>query len=422
MLIFWIIVCLMMAVALYFVLRPLFLGKASRQGSDRSDTELAVYRNRLAELRAEVESGLLSESEATMAEIELKKTLVHEVEEENGDHDAPPAKAGARNWWAIGATAVVLPGIAISAYMLLGSPHLVDTASQPHPGNTDISSMHQSSIEEMVDRLAARLEEKPDDPQGWLMLTNSYMTLGRYRDAADAAERMYALVGDEPYVLLRYADALAMANNGRLSGKPAELIKKALALEPDNVTGLWLAGMVEEEQGNYAAAIAYWQRLEPMLGDDQQSLNEVRQLISRVQGKLGVTPQMAGPVDNQPPETGDMSSSLVVNISLSPDFTGDADPEDTLFIYARAVDGPPMPLAVVRRKAKDLPLEVTLDDSMAMFPQLKLSGFEKVKVSARISKSGNATPQPGDFVGESPPITNNNQAESVSIVIDKQVP
>ena len=421
MLIFWLIACIMMVVALFFVLRPLFLRKPPQKGGDRTDAELAVYRNRMAELKAEVENGLLSESEATMAEIELKKTLVHEVEE-GGDQAALPAKGGTRNWWAIGATAVLLPAIAISAYMFLGSPHLLDTASQPHPVNSDVSSMHQSSIEEMVEKLAARLEKKPDDPQGWLMLTNSYMALDRYQEAARAAERLYALVGDEPYVMLRYADALSMANNRRLSGKPAELIKKALALEPNNVTGLWLAGMVEEEEGNYAAAIAYWQRLPPLLGDDQQSLNEVRQLINRAQNELGGAPQMAGPVDNQMPESGDMSSSLVVNISLSPEYAGDADPEDILFIYARAVEGPPMPLAVVRRKAKDLPLEVTLDDSMAMFPQLKLSGFDQVKVSARISKSGNATPQSGDFVGESPPINNNKQPDTVSIVINKQVP
>ncbi|HKK15145.1 MAG TPA: c-type cytochrome biogenesis protein CcmI [Gammaproteobacteria bacterium] len=419
MLIFWFVVCVMMAVALFFVLRPLFLRKPPRQGSDRTDAELAVYRNRMAELKAEVENGLLSEAEAAMAEIELKKSLLHEAVE-NKDQEDPSTRSGSSNWWTIGIASVLLPVIAISAYLFLGNPHLTGASLQPDPANPDTSG-HQFSTEDMVAQLAERLENNPDDPQGWLMLTNSYMTLGRYQDAVKAGERMYALYGNEPYIMLRYADALAMANNGRLSGKPAELIKKALALEPDNITGLWLAGMVEDQQANYSAAIEYWQRLQPLLQNDQKSLEEVNQLISRAQAKMGGSQQIAAPAGKQP-ETGDTPRSIVVDVSLSPDLAGDTDPDDALFVYARAVEGPPMPLAVVRKKVKNLPLQVTLDDSMAMFPQMKLSSFDQVKVSARISKTGNAITQPGDFIGESPVITNNKQPDTVSIVINKQVP
>lgn len=414
MLIFWLVVCVMIFIALFFVLRPLFVRNRNRQDS-RIEPMLSVYRSRLVEMKTEVEAGLLSETEAAVAENELNKDLLNEVVENKNqvDHSAKPES---RNWWAAGITAVLLPVIAISIYMVLGSPDIASTSPQPHSVDPDSPATHPSSIEEMVDQLAVRLESDPGDLQGWLMLTNSYMTLGRYQEAVKVVERLYALHGDEPYIMLRYADVLATANNGRLSGKPAELIQKALTIDPDNITGLWLAGLTEDEQGNQAAAIEYWQRLLPLIKDDKESLERVQQLISRAQGKPDDLQQLTA-ATVKPEVKADNSRSIIVDISLSPEFVNDSDPEDRLFIYAKAVDGPPMPLAVVRKKVKDLPLQVTMDDSSAMLPGVKLSDFKQIKISARISKSGDPISQPGDLIGEAL-----NETNPVTILINRKIP
>lgn len=253
-----------------------------------------------------------------------------------------------------------------------------------------------------------------------MMLVNSYMTLGRPGEALGAIERLYQITGDQPAVLVRYADVLATANGGRLSGKPAELIQKALSLDPDNGTGLWLAGMVANETGDYATAIQYWQRLLPQLENDQKSLQEVKQLISRAQNQPGNKDQEASAL-TAAETVNTANKTITVNVSLSSDIVRDTEPEDTLFIFAKAVNGPPMPLAVVRKKVKDLPLEVILDDSLSMIPSMKLSNFDKILVSARISTSGNATPQSGDYISEASIITS-GQIEPVSIIINQQLP
>jgi cytochrome c-type biogenesis protein CcmH len=405
----------MILIALFFLLRPFFRLESRKQG-DQIEPMLDVYRSRLNEIKTEVETGLLSDTEAVLAENELNQTLLNEVDE---NQITRTTKSGSHEWWAAGVMLVLLPVITISIYMIVGNPHLVDTVLQQHTAAQDDSGTHPFSIEEMVDQLAIRLANQPDDPQGWLMLTNSYMTLGRYQDAAEAAGHLYALHGNDPYVMLRYADVLATANGNRMSGKPAELVQKALALEPENITGLWLAGMAEDEQGNHHAAIEYWLRLLPLLEDDPDSFEEVQILIGRAQGKLGESQKVTVITDTNPATT-DNPRSIIVNVSLSPDFANDTHPDDVLFVYAKAVEGPPMPLAVVRETVKNLPLQVTMDDSLAMFPGMKLSDYEQIQISARISKSGNAIPQPGDFVGETPTITL-NQTDSATVIINKQV-
>ena len=418
MVIFWLTACGMICIALFFLLRPFFRHRSS--GPDQKEAELTVYRNRLVEIQNEVESGLLSEADARMAEIELKKNLLHEAGESD-NAAARTAVSGLRNWWTIGISSVLLPVMATTIYLSIGSPDLVEPISQPGNPHAGSALTHESSVEEMVARLAARLEKQPDDPEGWMMLTNSYMALERYQQAAAAAARMYELYGNEPSVMLRYADALAMANNNRMSGKPAELVRKALELDPDNITGLWLAGMAESEQGNYAVAIDYWQRLTPLLANDQASLAEVEQLIGLAKAQMGDTQPIISPADGQP-ETASNPVSIFVSVTLSPALAKDINPGDTLFVYAKAVDGPPMPLAAVREKAESLPLQVILDDSMAMFPGMKLSDHEQVQIGARISKSGGVMAKSGDLYGETADIINTRQTDTVSIIIDQRVP
>ncbi len=225
--------------------------------------------------------------------------------------------------------------------------------------------------------------------------------------------------------MLGYAEALAKANGG-MEGRPEELITAALELEPSNINGLWMMGLVEFRRGNSARAVDLWRRLEAQMDPDSEDAAAVRGYITeaRQQGGLNAgepavtestAPQAAPQQVQAAAASGD--KGIRVKVSLSETLKDKLDPNATLFVFARTLQGPPMPLAVQRMQASDLPVELNLDDSMAMMEQMQLSNFAQVLVGARVSKTGNAMPQPGDLQGEVKPVAP-GQAEMVSVVID----
>jgi cytochrome c-type biogenesis protein CcmH len=308
-------------------------------------------------------------------------------------------------------------------YLWIGSPDFPEIGSTPvrtaqHPAAGQQDKL--PTIEEMIAKLVARLQEQPADAKGWMMLGRSYMHLNRYADATEAFDKAYKLIGDDPVILLYYADALAMKNGGRLSGEPARMIKKALQVDPADPKGLWLAGMAAVEEGNNEAALRYWRTLEPLLLNDQESLLEIRNLISQLERKSGIDSSATKAQVEDETKTVVTRKSISVKVALSPDLKTRINPDHTLFVFARAVQGPPMPLAVVRKKAGDLPIEVILDDSMAMAQGMGISKYKEVQVAARISKTGTAMPQTGDFTS-SYVTTKTGSQDAISILIDKQI-
>jgi len=410
MIVFWIFAALMLAAALWLLI-PALLGRKSVRDLDRNQQNVAIARERFKELESEYGRGSLTETDYEQARQELEQALLNDVDDAVVS-SAPVSSSSSRAslaWVALG-----VPLAAVLLYLQLGTPAAlqpqaqVAAAPQGHAGEDNTASMEQ-----LVASLAAKLQQEPDNAEGWFMLGRSYMSMGRYAEAAEAFQRVLDQVGDDPAVMLRYADAQAMAQGGKISGKPFEMIKKALLLKPDDATGLWLAGLGYEEQGEYEQAVQHWRRLEPMMQDDPASLNEVRNLIARAEQKLGrpVTAQAATPE----PATAS-GVALKVSVSLDASLQGKVSPGDTVFIFARAVAGPPMPLAAVRKQVRDLPVTVTLDDSMAMMPQMKLSNFIEVRIGARISKSGTPGAQSGDLQGEVTPVeTDRKSVTQVSI-------
>jgi cytochrome c-type biogenesis protein CcmH len=307
-------------------------------------------------------------------------------------------------------------------YFELGSPGLL----QLQPADPTIA--HASGggqgqmppMNEMVARLVTRLKENPQDTQGWHLLGRSLMIMRDFPKAVQAFENLHKLVGDQPEVLLSWADAQSMAQGRVMQGKPAELIRRAIELEPDNPKGLWLAGMAEEQQGNYTLAVAHWERLKPLLGDDVKSRQEIDGMIAAARQKGGLS---AGPVAvaDKPEPAAPAGAAIRVRISLAPELQDQVKPEESLFIYARALQGPKMPLAAARHQVRDLPLELTLDDAGAMMPAMKLSNFEQVVVGARVSRTGGAIAQSGDLRGEISPVPVRD-AGLVEVVIDSTVP
>lgn len=332
--------------------------------------------------------------------------------------------------------------LAVIGYALTGTPGAAGLGSPPHPaaGLAEAASaggqqVTAEQIVEMVDKLAQRLKEKPDDAVGWTMLARSYTAMNRFSDAVPAYQKALALAGEDANLLADYADALAATQNGKLAGEPAALIQRALARDPRHVKALALAGSAAFEVQDYAAAVRHWEQVAAALPPDSDFLQQVRGSIDEARQLGGLPPSNTPALATAPtaPSTAAVAQApgsaaarpatpataqagaLSGRVSLAPAIAAQASPEDTVFVLARAAQGPRMPLAVVRKQVKDLPFSFTLDDSMAMAPTAKISDHAQVVVIARVSKSGNATPQPGDLSGQSTPVAPGTTGLAVEI-------
>ncbi|MEN9847408.1 MAG: hypothetical protein RL368_148 [Pseudomonadota bacterium] len=389
---FWITAATLTALALAFVMPALLKTSKSVSQVNQRATNIAIYKERLVELEAENLSPELRE----LAKLELDQTLLHDVETSETQITTP------RGRWAGIVVGIILPVLAIGGY-LKSSDYLLATSEKPVPSEKSAQSKIPPNLEEMVQKLVKRLEEKPDDAKGWYMLGRSYTVLNRYPEAIAAYAKALALAGNEnPQLFVDFAETLGMSANGDLSGKPSELLKTALSLNPELPKALWLSGLSSAQRKDYAMTVEYWQRLLAQIPEneteDRQSLleqiNEAKRLMKPMVLNAIATPNTA----TLPKAAG--TAQLQVEVSLTADVLSKVNPTDTVFIYARAKQGTPMPLAVVKKQVKDLPLKITLDDSMTMTPSMKLSNFSEVTVMARVSSSGNALPQTGDYVGQ----------------------
>ncbi len=320
--------------------------------------------------------------------------------------------------------------VAAVGYATFGSPEKLDLGPQ--------SSAHEGTPQDvvaLVDKLARRMEAKPDDPKGWLLLGRSYLAMGRNADAAKAFGRATALVPGDADALADQAYAVAMTQDRNLEGEPRRLIEKALQADPKNPKALTLAGSAAFARQDYKTAVERWQALVDSQPADSPFVQEVQGGIAQARERAGMPPAAAAAGASAPAvagavaSTGDGTSNsgpvaggqakVSGMVRLADSMKAKVSPEDTVFVFARAEQGPRMPLAIVRRQVKDLPVRFTLDDAMAMSPQTKLSAFARVAVSARISKSGNAVAQPGDLEAKVANVAVG--ADGVILVIDHEV-
>lgn len=411
--IFWIITAVMILAALAFI-APSLLRASELRESDRDKQNVVIARERLADLNREHATGSLSDEEYEQTKLELEQALLIDLESSAGADDA--AGSGKVGLLPLLFSALFVVAATISVYLYLGTPQLIDrevTLAQ-QPANEKLPS-----IEEMMTTLVERLKENPEDAEGWYLLGRTYMAMKDYQRAAFAFDKLNQLVSDQPSIMLALADALAMSAGGDMQGRPTELIRKAVTLAPEDQTALWLAGMVENQSGNYARALEHWRQLKPMLAGDPDSTQQVDRLIATAERQL--TTSGPGSAPEQPAAAAPSGTAITARVSLSAELAARVKPEERLFIYARALEGPKMPLAAVRLKASDLPATVELSDAQAMVPGMNLSKFPQVVVGARISRSGNAIAASGDLLGEVSPVTVSDQAV-VELVIDSVVP
>ncbi len=393
---------LLIAGALLFVVPPL-LRRGLRRGATRDAVNVAVYRDQLRELEADLRAGTLAPDQHEKARREIEARLLADVS--GGD---APARSPRHARAAALALGLGVPICALAVYVAVGNPRSLaphaDEGAAPH-------GLSAQQFEALVSRLAARLKDNPEDAEGWMMLGRSYAILGRFPDAARAYSNAAARKPRDAQLLADYADALAMAQ-GRLQGEPEKIIARALAIDPQNVKALLLAGTAAFNRNDYAGAARHWERVLDAVPGESEMAQRLRASITEAR-TLGAGPQAAIP--------GKKSGRGQVRgvVKLAPELVAKVAPGDTVFIFARAADGPRMPLAILRKQGRDLPAEFALDDSMAMSPAAKLSDHPRVVIGARVSKSANATPQPGDLQGLSAPVRVGS--DRVSVVIDTEL-
>lgn len=398
---FWLLAAALIAAAMACLLWPLLRRRvAPDPGTPEHALLIDLYRDQLRELDTDLRTGTLSPARHAEARDELGRRL---LDESAGTVAGMPPARSSPLLAALLLAAV--PSAAILLYLHLGNPVALWRADDV-PETT--GSQHQLSgaqIEGMVNQLAQRLREEPGDAQGWAMLARSYSALERHADAAAAYARAIELASDVAALRSDYADVLASLNGGSLEGTPMVQIRQALKLDPDDPKGLALAASAAAERGDKLAAIGYWEHLQRLLPADSQTA-----------ARVTATPAPATPAT---PAAGAVAR-ITGLVTLSEKAGRMPQPGDTLFVYALPADGSRMPLAVIRRQARDLPLSFTLDDAMAMRPDRKLSGQAQVLLEARISASGKPAPQAGDLVGRAGPVAVGT--EGVRIAIDGTVP
>jgi len=389
---FLLIVSVMTLAAFLIVLPPLWR-KHPVAAADQDQRNIAIARQRLTELKEQLQNGALSQALYEEQLAELEQALSDDLDIHS--HVKTLSSQGQGRWmaWVL---ILAIPSVAGLLYSTLGNYQSLSQVEQT------ATAPELEQMTKMVAGLAERLEKQPDDALGWTMLGRSYKYLQQNDKAVDAFEQAYKLLGDQPEIMLLYADALAFANDEQLDGKPAELVFKALAMEPDNLTGLWLGGMAKAQTGDFTAAMDLWKKLETLLPPGSEAQHEIQGLMAKLATQI---PEGAAKAESKPvqakttPAQPANAIGINIQVSLAPELQKSASPTDTVFIYAQALSGPKMPLAIVRKQVSDLPLTVELTDAMAMMPTMKLSNFEQVKLLARISKSGDAIQQSGDLIG-----------------------
>ena len=414
--IFWVVAVLLIVAALLFLLPPLIQKDAGRDILARDQLNVTIFKDQLVELEGDLAAGVLTQEQYETARHDIERAFLSE----SGSDAAHVAKA--QTDVVIGraaavVVAVVVPILAASLYNMLGSGA---AGLHPESARPDVQAEgHEGNLEEQVRKLQDHLQTSPEDGEGWSMLARSYYFLKQYGPASEAFARASQLAQDsDPALLVDYADALAMANGRNMAGRPYELVKQALSLQPYNQKALWLAGTATYQAKQYKDTLEYWQRLLQIFPEGSENFVQMQRNIGEIKQLLGM------PVDAESAVTAQAdaeAASIEGVVRLAPALRDRVSPEDTLFVFARAANGPRMPLAIVRKQVKDLPLQFTLDDSMAMNPAMKLSNFKQVVVGARISKSGNAMPQSGDLEGKLGPIELSSAAAGIEFQIENVV-
>ncbi len=386
-----------LVVALGFVLWPLVRRQPVHSAEDSIRSNLDVLRDQQTELETDLNSGTLDRDHYQLAKEDLERRVL-----EQAGATTRPITQLRRPVAAAVSVALGIPALSVFLYLGLGNPLALEVA----PDDADeVSSVTMDRFQGMTEKLASRLKERPDDWEGWTMLGRAYKALQRYEEAAKAWAEAARLKPNDADILAEYAEALAVASGGKLAGEPTRLLERSLKLDRRHQKALALAGGAAFENRDYRTAIKHWEQLLALAKDEPDLAQALRSGIEEARSRMGSTAKV---------------STVSGTVSLAPELEDQVQPESAVFIFARPAGGPRMPLAISRVQVKDLPYDFTLDDTMAMTPEAKLSSFPRVIIGARVSQTGSARASSGDLEGFSRETTPGTRG--IRVVIDRAVP
>lgn len=402
---FWIGAGVLLLVALAFPLVPLLRGRRAQAEEDRTALNVALYEERLGELSAQHAAGTLSAEQLEAGRADAARELLEDTEQQGV---RPMSRLGKAIPLVV---ALLVPLAGYGLYMHWGASDKLELARQ--------FIEQPKSVADITQRLEKAVQAQPDSPDAWYFLARTYMSQERPADAAAAFERVVALSGREPDLLGQWAQALYFAGDRQWSKQLQALTDEALQADPNEVTSLGLLGIAAYEDKRYQEAADYWERLVTSLPEDDPSREAIRGGIAQARAQAG---QPAGEAAAKPaaptagPAAAQGEAKVQVTVSLGEEAKARVQPGDVVFVFARAVSGPAVPLAAKRLTIDDLPLEVSLSDADAMAPQFLLSSVEQVRLYARISRSGDATK--GEWIGQTEPLSVRGDSVA-SLVIDQ---
>lgn len=403
---FAIAAAILLVLAIAVLLLPLLRGGAAGGEVEREDANLRILRDQFNELENDLRNGTISSEQYDNARAELERRVLEE------SRRTDPAMAGIsprRTWLLPVVIALLLPVAAVALYAHLGNRDGFDVQAYMQQQAADLTPQR---VQEMTQKLVQHLEDNPNDVEAWGMLGRAYQALHQFDESARAWGRAAALAPADADVLVEYAEALVLAAGGEFTEEPTRVLARSLQLMPNNTKALAMSGGGAFRRGDYRAAIEHWQKLLALSGDDEELAQALEGGIAEARARLGET-SVPSAVDARP-------ATVTGSVSLSPQLSAAAASDDVVFIFARAAEGPGMPLAVTRVKVSDLPFDFRLDDSMSVMPGKKMSDVQRVVVGARISKSGGAMRASGDLEGYSAATA--VDASGVRVVIDRRVP
>lgn len=408
---FWLLAALLGLAALMFLWWPVAMQRRHRQlhRVSRQDLNIQAFESQSADLQTELQAGRIEQTQYDALKIELQRNLLGDV---------PTQPADAPSQLATSSKGISFTAVLLSLVVLLGGLGLYlnqgssETLQQMAAQRAFAQQLTTAAPGQRLILLETEARDNPQDADIWYALANVYFQQQRFDESIAAYEHLLNLVGDQPGLLAEYAQALFFIKGNRVTAEVKDLAGRILRVQPGNVSALGLLGIDAFENERYAQAIAAWQTA-LQVAPDAQGADALRQGIVRAQQLLEDQPQEASQTPVAQP------ARLTLQVSVDESLLSQLSPELSVFVLARAVNGPPMPLAVLRLQVKDLPAEVVLSDAMAMTPELKLSSVDEVEVLARVSFSGQPLPQKGDLQGSFRPVNVNDQQAPITLVIDQ---
>ncbi len=447
---FWILIILMLLLAIALLAYPVLKQRKISSIAYR-ESNLSINHGKLEELELDLAEGRIDQPSYEAAQEELKRELLIDIPSDDGEVENKVADGIVKKQPAlILILAIFVPAMSIMIYFQLGMPSATDAAfvaSQQQP-------QQPASIEDLTKQLQARIERDGGTAQDWVMLARAHKHMGEYVQAEKAFVVARQHDRNNVALMLELAEMMAVNNNRMFDAQSRELVLKAYALEPENINALWFVGVAEYQANNYRPAIDHLLALLPVVRDDEEMIQSIIAMISRsrleliaagedmpeletilgmtttADAGLGMTSEAVSIAEAETTDQPELVAStamksLNVTVNISDEVRNKFNANDAVFVYAKAKQGSGMPLAAQRITLAELPATVVLDDSMAMVEGMNISAFEQLVISARVTKSGTALAQSGDYIGRNEYLnnkTNNKTNSTINIIIDTVVP